>query len=401
MTKRLNHKFNEFSSYDNLFIAYLKARRHKSYQPQVKKFDLVYDEKLKALSAMLRKREFHTAAYRIHTIHEPKERLIYSLPFYPDRIVHHALMNILEPYWDQMMIRDSYSCRSGKGTHLASNVMIPWVKNSKYILQCDIRKFFPSINHDILSSLVHHKIKDKRLLEVIDDIIYSVPGESNVPIGNYISQWFGNLYLTEVDQFIKKEFKIKYYLRYCDDFACFSNDKYLLKELSEALKIFIHDHLKLDFSKCKLYSTKEGVDMMGYVHFPDGKVLIRKSTVKIIIKRMKNYMNRVSHEISINNEFVKASIASSKGVSCHSNSQDPRLLEIINSLSEIIELEEVYETIKVEREFVKECYQTIKDNRDEYIKFLNINLNYMDFDYEFSRLILNDNDYLLEEEILA
>jgi retron-type reverse transcriptase len=151
---------------------------------------------------MLINGEFHTSEYKIHTIYEPKKRDIYVLPFYPDRIVHHCVMNILEPIFDSWFINDSYCCRTGKGSIAASDKCSKYVNNFKFCVQYDIKHYFPSINHDILINIIERKIKDNKLLDLLSDIIYSIDGPTNLPIGNHTSQWFGNLYLNELDQFV-------------------------------------------------------------------------------------------------------------------------------------------------------------------------------------------------------
>lgn len=125
-------------------------------------------------------------------MYEPKKRTIYVLPFYPDRVVQHALINIIEPLWVGLFIKDSYACIKNRGIHVASTRTTEYVKRNKYCLKMDIRSFYPSVNHDILFGIVKRKIKDKDVLWLIEKIIYSFEGESNVPIGNLTSQWFGN-----------------------------------------------------------------------------------------------------------------------------------------------------------------------------------------------------------------
>lgn len=311
LMKRYGNLFEKFVSMNNLLVAYNNARKGKTWQKQVQEIDADIEAKLRELQEMLLNNEYYVSAYKTRKIYEPKERDIYILPFYPDRIVHHALINVIGPIYDKLFIGESYACRKGKGQHRASIKCMQFTKRNKYVLQCDISKFYPSINHNILMKIVKRKIKDKRLLLVIERIIRSFPGDKNVPIGNFTSQWFGNLYMNEVDMMIKHELRIKDYIRYCDDFLLFGDNKQELWEALEKIKEKLKE-LDLRLSKTRLYKTKHGVDFVGYRHFPS-KVLIRKSTVKRMIKNTKKY-NIMSLE------QIRSSIASTYGWLLHASS---------------------------------------------------------------------------------
>lgn len=234
---------------------------------------------------MLINQTYKTAPYNQKTIYEPKERIIYVLPLYPDRIVHHALMNVLIPIFTKMFIKNTFACIKDRGLHKGSILTTKYVQNYKYCLKCDIRKFYPSINHDILYQQCERKFKDKEILWLLKQIIYSIEGETNVPIGNLPSQWFGNFYMTPLDRYVTEELGITAYLRYCDDFCLFSNDKAELNEAKKKIEIFLRDKLKLKMSKCDLFKTTQGVDFLGYRHFKTYK-LLRKRTAKRVKKRL-------------------------------------------------------------------------------------------------------------------
>ncbi len=308
LMKRHGNLFDKFVSMDNLLVAYKNARKGKTWQKQVQEIEV---DKLNELQEMLLNKEYYVSEYKTRKIYGPKERDIYILPFYPDRIVHHALINILGPIYDKLFINESYACRKGKGQHRASIKCMQFVKRNKYVLQCDISKFYPSINHDILMKIVKRKIKDKKLLLVIERIIRSFPGDKNVPIGNFTSQWFGNLYMNEVDMVVKHELHIKDYLRYCDDFLLFGDNKQELWQALERIKEKLKE-LDLRLSKVRLYKTKQGIDFVGYRHFPN-KVLVRKATVKRMIKNIKKYK-----KMSL--EQIRSSIASTYGWLIHASS---------------------------------------------------------------------------------
>jgi retron-type reverse transcriptase len=298
-------------SWENLQTAYYNAARHKGSMRNVKKFAENEVENLKQIQTTLIEKTFTTSPYTEKKVYEPKERVIYVLPFAPDRIVQHALMNVLIPIWDNFFINDSYACRKGKGIHAGSVRTMAFVRRNKYVLKCDISKFYPSINQDILIAVIKRKIKCPDTLWLIEDIIRSFPGGKNVPIGNYTSQWFGNLYLNELDRYVKQELKIKDYIRYCDDFCLFHNDKKVLKDCRDKIDMFINERLKLTFSKCDVFPVSRGVDFLGYRHF-DNYLLLRKSTAKRVRKRLAA-LPKLYEKGKVTGEQYRSSVASAYG----------------------------------------------------------------------------------------
>ena len=282
--------YDKICDRENLLKAYRSARKGKGWQRKIQRVDKNLDKYIDTLQQQLLDGTYKTSRYRTKTIYEPKERLIYILPFYPDRIVHHAIMNVLEPIWDNLMYYHSYACRKGKGMHKGSKVCMEYTRKYKYVLKCDVSKFYPNVNHSILKEIIRNKIKDVRLLKLLDEIIDSAEGETNVPIGNYLSQWFGNLYLNELDSYIKQELNVVAYIRYCDDFVLFSNDKNELKEWSRLIASFLHDRLKLKLSKNNIFPVWQGIDFLGYRHFPR-KILVRKRTAKRTKRHIKETMH--------------------------------------------------------------------------------------------------------------
>ena len=309
--KRHGNLFEKIISMENLELAYLKARRGKSWQKNVQNFEKDVLGNLAKIQDVLKNRTYHTSTYQTKKVFEPKERTIYVLPFYPDRLIQHAIMNVLEPIWDKLFIHDSYACRKNKGTHAGSLRAMEFIRKNDYCLQCDVSKFYPSINHDVLFRIVQRKIKCPDTLWLLRDIIYSYSGESNVPIGNYTSQWFGNLYLNELDQLIKQKYGIRCYVRYCDDFLLFHNDKKVLREMARVVTEYVGETLKMRLSKCNLFPVSHGVDFLGYRHFR-GYILLRKSTTKRVMKRMKRLPYDLKHH-NITPEQLRSSIASTRG----------------------------------------------------------------------------------------
>ena len=197
--KRYGNLWNKIVTKENLLLAYRKARRGKSWQQAVQEIDKNVDYYINSLHNLLVNDSYKTASYRTKIIYEPKMRTIFILPFFPDRIIHHAIMNVLEPIWDKLFTYHSYACRHGKGQHKGSKYCMSLVHKYKYCLKCDVSKFYPSINHKVLKGIIRKKIKDQQILKLLDEIIDSIDGDTNVPIGNYLSQWFGNLYLNELE----------------------------------------------------------------------------------------------------------------------------------------------------------------------------------------------------------
>ena len=314
--KRHGNLWERIISYDNLYLALKNASRGKKRKAGVKKVLRNPDKAVHKLHDILVS-GFKNSKYRHKIVYEPKQRLIYILPFFPDRIVHHAVINIVEDIWDNLFISDSYSCRKDKGQHAGSKRCMDFVRRYKYCLKCDISKFYPSINHDILKQILRKKIKDEKLLSLLDTIIDSIEGDKNVPIGNYLSQWFGNLYLNELDMFVKHFLHCKAYIRYCDDFVFFSNSKEELRNYLNKI-IPVLNNLKLVLSKKEIFPVSQGIDFLGYRHFTN-YILVRKSTAKRIRKRMSHIEERILNG-KLSKERARSQIASAEGWLKHANS---------------------------------------------------------------------------------
>ena len=291
MTRRYCNLWEKFISQDNFETAADLAVHGKKDKVAIHSFLSQRCDKLAALRERLIHGTFRTSAYHAREIFRPKQRTIYVLPLYPDRIVQHALINILGPIWQSSFIYDSYACLRGRGLHAASRRVMQFIHRNRYVLHCDIRKFYPSINHNILLNIISRKVRDTRIMELIRDIVCSIGGETNVPIGNLTSQWFGNVYLNELDHFVQQDLHMHDYIRYCDDFLVFSNDKSLLNKILVRIGEFIHDKLSLEFSKCVVYPTSHGVDFIGYRHFRK-YILLRRRTAKRV---RKNILNIIRH----------------------------------------------------------------------------------------------------------
>lgn len=311
--------FESIVDKDNFTVAQKLSRQGKSSRKEIQIFESNLDENLEEIRQLVINKKFHTAKYRSKKIYEPKERIIYILPYAPDRIVQHAIMNILVPYMEKMFIADSYACITGRGQTRASLRTMEAVRRNKYCLKCDIHHFYPSINQNILSEMYHRKFRDKDFLYLMDDIIFSFPGGYNCPIGNYTSQWNGNFYLTPLDNFCKHELRIRDYIRYCDDFLLFGDDKAYLHDCRKRIEDFIGKY-ELTYSKADVFSVKQGIDFCGYRHF-DNYILLRKSTAKKEIKRLKELPGEFESGL-ITKDKMRSTIDSMIGWQKHANTHN-------------------------------------------------------------------------------
>lgn len=307
--KRLNHLYEKICSIDNLRLADAIARTGKSLQYGVRIHDRHREANISSLHEMLSGKTYRTSAYTMFKIYEPKEREIFRLPYYPDRITHHAVMNILEPVFISLFTADTYSCIKGRGIHAAAKAVkraLIDIPGTKYCLKLDIKKFYPSIDHDVLKILLRRKFKDSDLLWLLDEIIDSANG---VPIGNYLSQYFANFYLTYFDHWIKETKGVKYYFRYADDLVILSESKSYLHQLFAEIKSYLQENLKLTVKQNYQVFPVEArsIDFVGY-RFYHTHTLLRKSIKKNFAMMIANRKN-------------DASIASYRGWAKHCNSK--------------------------------------------------------------------------------
>ena len=323
--KRYGNLFDKICELENIRNAFKKAAKGKKWRRSVSTALENIDTLAPELRGKLLSGKYHTSKYRTRTIYEPKQRTIYILPFYPDRVVHHAVMAVIEPLLDKMMYFHSYACRPGKGQIKGSNQCMKYAMKYEYCLKCDVSKFYPSVDHQILKELLRKKFKDARLLALLDEIIDSADGDKNVPIGNYLSQWFGNYYLNELDTFVKQELKCKPYIRYCDDFTLFSDDKKQTREWADRIREFCLNKLKLTLSKCNIFKTSQGVDFLGYRHFRNGRLILRKRTALHLRRRLKRIARLlVSNSGRLNRQHALGQTASAMGLLRHCKSKGLR-----------------------------------------------------------------------------
>jgi retron-type reverse transcriptase len=291
--KREGNLYDKLCSMDNLILADANARRGKIHRYGIKKFDRNRDVNLQQLRSALLSGTFKTSAYDVFKVFEPKERTIFRLPYFPDRIVHHAIMNVLEPIWVSIFTSDTFGCIKGRGIHAALKrlkIALKDVENTTYCLKLDVKKFYESIDHNVLKMIVRRKIKDVRMLHLLDEIIDSADG---VPIGNYLSQYFANLYLAYFDHWIKEEKGNRYYFRYADDMVILHADKKCLRTLFFEIQSYFSANLKLEIKKnWQIFPTdSRGIDFLGYVS-RHTHVIMRKSIKKRFMRKVAKLRKR-------------------------------------------------------------------------------------------------------------
>ena len=291
--KRIGNLYEQITSLKNIQEADTKAQKGKANQYGVLLHNRNREGNLLMLQDMLASKTYSTSVYDIFTIHEPKERIVYKLPYFPDRIAHHAIMNVLEPVFVDTFTADTYSCIKKRGIHLLMRKLRHDLKDTErtqYCLKFDIRKFYPNIDHDVLKSLLRRKFKDKDLLWLLDEIIDSAPG---LPIGNYLSQYLANFYLSYFDHWMKEQKHVKYYYRYADDIVILHSDKSMLHSLFAEIKEYLYTlNLEIKNTHQVFPVASRGIDFVGYV-FRHTHVKIRKQIKKNFARKMKSNPNHL------------------------------------------------------------------------------------------------------------
>ncbi len=297
MKIRLSHKFEDVVSADNLLLAWQEFILGKRNKKDVQEFYFHLMNNILSLNYDLSNHKYKHGVYQEFNISDPKPRIINKASV-RDRLLHHAVYRILYPFFDKTFISDSFSCRSKKGTHRAINrfrnfAYIVSKNNTKtcWVLKCDIRKFFHSISHQTLLKILQKYIPDKNIINLLREIIasfYYIRQGFGLPLGNLTSQLFANVYMNEFDQFVKHKIKVKYYIRYADDFVILSEDKNYLKEQVPIIRNFLQDKLSLALHPDKVFigTLYSGIDFLGWVNFPDHRI-IRNKTKNRMLKKLK------------------------------------------------------------------------------------------------------------------
>lgn len=288
--KRYGDLYEKIYDISNIEFAHKNARKGKSHYREVGMIDKNPEKYLSRIHRMLKNKTYRNSKYEImmRKMDNGKIREIYKLPYFPDRIIHHAIMQIVEPIWSKTLIRDTYSSIKGRGIHDGVKRIKEALRdkeNTKYCLKLDVKKYYPSIDNAILKQVIRKKIKDDDLLWLLDEIIDSTEG---VPIGNYLSQYFGNLYLSEFDHYMKEEMGCKNYFRYCDDVVILHKDKTILHDLMRQIHKYLSETRGLTVKgNWQIFPIdKRGIDFLGYRFF-HGYTLLRKSIKEKFIRKIK------------------------------------------------------------------------------------------------------------------
>jgi len=296
--RRHGNLYEHICSFDNLLLAARKARKGKRHKGEVARFEFDREPELLRIQRELREQTYVPAGYRQFWVQDTKRRLISAAP-YRDRVVHHALCNVIEPIFDRSFIFDSYANRQGKGSHQAVDRYQQFCRKNHYVLKCDVTQYFASMDHEILMQQIERKIKCPRtqwlLRRIIEnsgrqeEVMHYFPGDGlftplerlrGIPVGNLTSQLCANIYLDSFDHWIKEEMNCSYYVRYVDDFLILSDDKSWLREIRAAvIERLAMLRLKLHENKCQVRRVKDGTEFLGFRVFPGHRRLRRSNVV--------------------------------------------------------------------------------------------------------------------------
>lgn len=314
MKIKLTHTFEEIISVDNLLEAWKEFVKGKRNKLDVQEFVLHLMDNIFSLHEDLRNRTYIHGAYQAFRIHDPKPRQIHKASV-RDRLLHHAIHRILYQFFEKVFIADSFSCQIGKGTHRALNRFRSFLykvsrNNTRtcWVLKGDIKKFFENVDHEILMNTLRSYIPDEETLGLLEKVVESFSSRRlgiGLPLGNLTSQLFVNIYMNEFDQFVKHDLKTRYYVRYTDDFVIFSEDRAWPKKQIPPIQKFLAERLKLVLhpQKVSITTVASGVDFLGWLHFPDHRVL-RTATKRRMMRRLKesqkpetvtSYLGLLSH----------------------------------------------------------------------------------------------------------
>jgi len=298
MKIQLSHTFKDIIKLENLFSAWQEFIVGKKNKKDVLQFSRHLVDNIVSLHNDLASGRYCHGGYEDFYINDPKCRHIHKASV-RNRLLHHAIYRLLYPFFDKTFIPDSFSCRKNKGVHKALNrfrtMFYQVSRNNRrtcWVLKCDIKKFFDSIDHRILLNVLQEYIPHKDIICLLENVVESYSSEvfgkgTGLPLGNLTSQLFANVYMNNLDQFVKHKLKVKYYIRYADDFVFFSFDKKYLEDLLPRIKVFLFKQLKMELhpSKISLQTLSSGVDFLGWKYFSNHRVL-RRNTKERMLRRI-------------------------------------------------------------------------------------------------------------------
>ena len=324
MPKTARNLWSRVREWENLITATKEASRNKRYHSEVMRFNAGLEENLLRIRRLLQAGEWRPGPYREFEVFEPKRRVIHA-PAFADRVLHHALVQVIGPYFERRFIEHSYACRVGKGTHAASERLSSMLRSAEarwgtvYVLKADVTKYFYSIDHDILLRIVARTIGDKEVLNLLRVLVKGadcIKGNRGLPLGALTSQLLANVYLDQLDHFIKDTLGVRYYVRYMDDFILLHGDKAELWRLLAEIRDFLACELHLTLNnKTRVFPASHGVDFAGYRHF-SGYKLPRKRNVRRAKKRFAG-LSRCYADGRVDIDTVRCCVASFVGYMKH------------------------------------------------------------------------------------
>lgn len=337
-------EYKEIYDFENLYAAYIHARKNKRYREEVLNFTARLDEELISLQNDLIWKSYKVGKYRLFWVYDPKKRLVMALRF-RDRVMQWAVYQKLNPLFDKQFIEDSFGCRVGKGTHAALDRLQYWMrqvdrKEKRYFyLKLDISKYFYRVDHKVLLGILRRKIEDEEVVHLLEGIIesedtkFGLPrgigpselpttewlNDVGMPIGNLTSQMFANIYLNELDQFAKHELHVHYWIRYMDDIIVLGDSKEWLWQIKEAVEEYLNQNLHLDLNnKTTVRPISTGIEFVGYRIWSTHRK-IKKQTLKKMKARLK-YIQGLYNAGIIDLDTVKLTVSSYRGITMHFNS---------------------------------------------------------------------------------
>lgn len=301
--KKIKNVYPLIYSTENLVKSQYTSQKGKKNRGEVKAFNDNLNDNLSILYSLLRDETFEPGIYRTKKIYDPKERDIMIAPFFPDRVVHHCIINVLAPHWYHIFIGNTYACIKGRGTHKCMEdvhrALITDRIGTRYCLKIDIRKFYDNVDHSVLKKIIRYSIADESLLRLLDKIIDSNGKEKGLPIGNFTSQYLANLYLAYFDHWVKEELGVKYYYRYMDDMVVLGEDKAWLHYILDSFALYLGAELKVEIKpNWQIFPVDDrGIDYVGFKQNHYG-ILLRKG----ILLRFYQKLEKTKEKYQIKDE---------------------------------------------------------------------------------------------------
>jgi len=311
-------------AFDNLARAFRGASHGKRDRPEMREFEYHLETRLWEIRDQLEAGEYAWGPFHRFWVRDPKRREIRAAPF-RDRVVHHALFNVLDPIFQRGFIADSYACIPGRGTHRAVERYRAFVRaraGRGYRVQGDVKRYFASVDHAVLLGLLERRLGDGRLLNLLGTLVThgaERPGRG-IPIGSLTSQLFANVYLDALDHFVKERLRVRHYLRYMDDFLLLASDRRGARDRLGQVRAFLTEQLRLELNprRVTVAPIGEPCDLLGYVHHADGRTRLRRRSVRRLWRRLPALERRMAAR-EIDSDKARASVASWFGLAAHAD----------------------------------------------------------------------------------